>query len=322
MEKHSLHPTIGILYPGEMGARLGELLLAQGHRVVTTTEGRSRRTRRLSGHAGIESLDTLSQVAMVADVVISIVRPAAASEVASSFQQAVANRTDRVIYVEANAVSPMTVRAIADSFSHPNLHFVDAAIHGLAAQLPEGGMLYLSGTTGKEIRRLFSPALRVEILDAEPGSASGLKMLIGGLNKGLVSLFLEMTRLSCELGSLDKLLSVYRASYPGVMEIVDRLLPTFPLHAKRRAEEMQELQETMTQFGVDAWMTKGVREVITELAAQELEIVETLPATAAVESLVEQYHQQLVFQQDTSPHPFEPAFYEPAVDKVGSILRT
>src|SRR5438309_2316712 len=36
--------TIGILYPGEMGASLAALLRGRGHRVVTTLAGRGERT--------------------------------------------------------------------------------------------------------------------------------------------------------------------------------------------------------------------------------------------------------------------------------------
>ena len=36
--------TIGVLYPGEMGASLAALLRRRGHKVVTTLAGRGERT--------------------------------------------------------------------------------------------------------------------------------------------------------------------------------------------------------------------------------------------------------------------------------------
>jgi hypothetical protein len=55
-------PTVGILYPGEMGAALGRLLREDGVRVVTTLEGRSPRTRRLCAEAGLSVLGSLAEV--------------------------------------------------------------------------------------------------------------------------------------------------------------------------------------------------------------------------------------------------------------------
>ncbi|MFH1265942.1 MAG: 6-phosphogluconate dehydrogenase, partial [Planctomycetota bacterium] len=60
--------TVGVLYPGEMGSRLAEMLRTQGHRVISVVVGRSRRTRGLCREAGIETVDSLRELARLAEV--------------------------------------------------------------------------------------------------------------------------------------------------------------------------------------------------------------------------------------------------------------
>src|SRR5258708_6585627 len=79
-DTESLH-TIGILYPGEMGSCLGTLLVQEGWPVVTALEGRSPRTCRLGRDAGLKVLASQREVADRADIVFSVVPPAAAVSV-------------------------------------------------------------------------------------------------------------------------------------------------------------------------------------------------------------------------------------------------
>src|SRR5438094_147207 len=69
---------IGILYAGDLGFHLGKLLQENGHRVVTTVEGRSSRTKRRAGEAHFEIVASLADVLAQAEVVLSLVPPAAA----------------------------------------------------------------------------------------------------------------------------------------------------------------------------------------------------------------------------------------------------
>jgi hypothetical protein len=55
--------TIGILHPGEMGAVLGGLLRARGHRVLCAADGRSAKTRERAAAAGLEPVGSLAALA-------------------------------------------------------------------------------------------------------------------------------------------------------------------------------------------------------------------------------------------------------------------
>lgn len=255
-------PTIGILFPGEMGSTLGGLLLSRGVRVVTTLEGRSDRSARLCRAAGLEVLDSLREVVRHADVVVSVVTPAAATAVAQRVASELAKRHGRTLYVDINSVSPTTMEKVRSILDRPDLDLVDASIHGLASRLVGHGTLYLSGPAAAEVASLFGTPPRCVLLGNEVGRASLLKMLIGGVNKGLVALMLELSTVALLDGMLDEFWAVCRVSYPGVMEPFERLLPSYRQHAGRRGEEMAELEVTVSAAGRQPVMATAVRTLI------------------------------------------------------------
>src|SRR6185436_15732897 len=96
-------PTIGILFPGEMGSRLGRLFVTRGFRVVTTVQGRSPRTRDTCAEAGLDALEDLGEVVAASQVIISLVTPGAALEVASRCGDVAATLAHPPTYVDANS---------------------------------------------------------------------------------------------------------------------------------------------------------------------------------------------------------------------------
>lgn len=252
-------PTVGILFPGEMGSTLGRLLLTRGVRVVTTLEGRSDRSARLCHAAGMEVLDSVGEVVTHADIVVSVVTPAAAIAVAQRVAAELSMRLGRTLYVDMNSVSPVTLANVRSVLDRPNLEFVDASIHGVASRLIGDGTLYLSGPSAAEVATLFGSPPRTVLLGDEVGRASLLKMLIGGVNKGLVALLLELSDVALKERMLDEFWAICRTAYPGVMEPFERLLPTYPQHAERRGEEMAELELTVLAAGKQPIMATAVR---------------------------------------------------------------
>lgn len=232
--------TVGILYPGEMGTALGSLFAAAGFRVVTTVDGRSERTRGLARRAAFHTLPSLADVVHETDVLLSLVPPEAAIEVA---RQACLRGSCKpgAIYVDVNSVSPETALSVAEIVGRRGWRFIDAAIHGQSARLPQHGRMYLSGAGACELAELWHGLLNVQVLGDEPGRASALKMLMSGVSKGLVALFVEMALTADAAGLLDEFLENCGSFYPGVSDPVARMLPTYPRHAVRRAQEMREV---------------------------------------------------------------------------------
>ena len=100
--------TVTVLHPGEMGASIAAAAASAGHRVLWVDEGRSEETGSRARKAGLEASGSLGAALAASDVVISVCPPHVATDVACS----VAATGYAGLYVDANAVSPATTRAV------------------------------------------------------------------------------------------------------------------------------------------------------------------------------------------------------------------
>jgi 3-hydroxyisobutyrate dehydrogenase-like beta-hydroxyacid dehydrogenase len=261
--------TIGILYPGEMGSSFGKLLCEAGFRVITTVKGRSPRTHRLCHQGGLSVVGSLGEVLERSDVVISLVSPGAALSVARDVAANIDGSSRSMLYIDANSISPMAVAQISEVLYHAPVDFVDASIFGLASQLRQRGTLYLSGPHAKELSGQFEPIMRVKVVGDMPGRASAMKMIVSGIPKGLSALFIETMLFAQDMHLLNEAIEACDEIYPSIMEVIRRMLPTYPQHAGRRCEELQEVEETMLISGLTPRIVRAVREVTSALASAD-----------------------------------------------------
>lgn len=259
--------TAGMLYPGEMGASFAQLLLARGVRVVTTLQGRGERTARLARECRVSVLDSLEQVVRQSDLVFSFVSTSAATECADAYCALAHLSPPHALYVDGNSVGPETARALADKLSHAGRDFVDASVNGLAKTISTGGTLFLSGARSGEVAELVGVGMRVRLLGAEPGRASAMKMLLGGLSKGLCGLFLELASMAERRDMLPEMLDACATIYPGMAEVIERMLPTYARHAGRRAAELRELEQTAWNSGMQPCLIEALSDLHQQLAA-------------------------------------------------------
>ena len=124
-------------------------------------------------------------------------------------------------------------------------------MNGLAKNLTTTATLYLSGPRAPEVAALVEGGMRVRVLGERPGRASAMKMLLSGLSKGLCALFVETALVAERQGMLAEMTDAYGQIYPGVMAVVERMLPTYAQHAGRRAAEMAELEQTALAAGLE-----------------------------------------------------------------------
>ncbi len=260
----SPRPIFGILYPGEMGSAVGKALVEEGFSVITTTEGRSARTCRLCEEAGLAVVAGLPEVVQAADILVSLVSPSAAVTVAERVV-ACQRGPGPHLYAGFNSKSPSTARHIDALLAAAGIPFVDGAIHGLAGQLRAQGTLYLSGPSAAVVAAPFERVMRVKVLGDVPGRAAAFKMLMSGMSKGIIALFLEMTLAAQKTDFLGDLLAGYEDYYPGLMTVINRLLPTYRQHAARRGEELREMEQFLVELGQRPCAVRAARELIAEL---------------------------------------------------------
>jgi 3-hydroxyisobutyrate dehydrogenase-like beta-hydroxyacid dehydrogenase len=258
--------TVGILYCGEMGSTFGKLLRKGGLRVITTCQGRSRATEERARSAGIEILPRLDDVVAQSHFVFSIVLPSAAVDVARQYIGCHRMRPQDSIFVEANAIGLQTLEQIERLMAEQNIPLVDAAIHGVT-RLQDLGVLYISGPKAESVEAFFRGLLRVNCLGAQIGSASRMKLLMLVISNGLNALFLEAGALAERADMLESFLESCQQLYPGVTTIIERMLPTYPRHAARRAGDIREIEQLAHTLDLRVGMTHEAGELIQLIAS-------------------------------------------------------
>ena len=263
--------SAAVLYPGEMGCAVARVLVAAGWSVGTHLWGPSLVCRADAEAAGIADLASLDEAVGASELVVSLVPPAVALETAEAVAEAARRSGRRPLYLDANSVAPATVAAMAATVAGAGLDCVDGAFVGSAAELGGRTRLYLSGPRAGELAAALPDALHATALGVEPGAASAFKLAFAGFNKGLVALFVEVVAAGGVAGERDELLACLRAFYPGTVETLDRLLPSYPRHAARRADELDELARWLTSEGGDAAWAIAARDVLRRVAALGLD---------------------------------------------------
>lgn len=275
-------PTIAILYPGELGAALAAPLRSRGYRVVTTLGRRSDATARRAHDAGLQVLQSMGEVVRHSDVVISLVPPAAAEDLAQAWCDHAHLAPPAAIYADMNSIGPELARTIEEKVARTGHAYIDAAVNGLAKNLTTGGTLFLSGDRAAEVAALFTDGVRTKVLGNQVGQAKLMKMLLSGLSKGVCALFAELALVARNQDMLVEFDTAATQIYPGIMTLVDRMLPTYAQHAARRATETREVEETAHSAGVEPRVLAAVRELHERLADASF-----ADAAYTVESLVE-----------------------------------
>lgn len=264
--------SIGILSAGEMGYHWAKLLKSKGADVLTYLAGRSNVTRQRSENAGIKSVSSLTDLIIETDLVVSLVVPSAALPVAADIAQVLAKlRKKDFIFLDANAISPMTAHSIGENFSAFPEIFVDGCIIGSSAKLAQNTVVYVSGPRAERLDDLKYFGFSVRNLGADIGQASAFKIIYAGLTKGLQGLLVELLIGAKGLKILDQIIECYDERFPGLIQKVGRNIAALPIHAGRRSEEMEELHRTFQHYGFEPEMPMAAGRVLEKIATLNME---------------------------------------------------
>jgi hypothetical protein len=221
--------NVGLLHPGEMGTAVGAALAAAGHDVLWASEGRSDATHARA--VPFEDAGSVSDVVARCEVVFSVVPPHAALELARSLP------AFEGIYVDANAVSPETARAVGSAVAR----FVDGGIVGG----PPAPRLYLSGDEAAVVAALFDGSrIETEVV----ANASALKCAYAAWTKGTAALVLAIRDFARAEGVEDALVAEWARSQP---QLAERLTAAERSAAKKGWRWIGEMEEIASAFAAD-----------------------------------------------------------------------
>ena len=258
---------IGIMSIGEMGFHWAKLLKSHGVEVLTYDKDRGEVSRKRAENAGVTSLPSMTALVREAELIVSIVVPFAAKRVAVKVAKAAlkAGRQD-LLFLDANAISPMTADDITKTLVPAGVKFVDGCIIGAAAKMGKGTIVYVSGPDAARLRDLESFNIPIKVLGPSTNQASAFKVVYAGLTKGLQGLFCELLMGARHFGLLDEIRAQYEASFPGLLDKVSSSVVALRIHAARRAEEMDELKRTFSHHGMKSFMAPAVQKVLEAIA--------------------------------------------------------
>jgi len=259
---------IGIMSIGEMGFHWAKLLKSHGVEVLTYDKDRGEMSRKRGENAGAKSVPSMAELVQTAELIVSIVVPSAATRVAAKVAEAAAQtgRKD-LLFLDANAISPMTADEIAKTLTPAKVNFVDGCIIGSAAKMGKGTIVYVSGPDAARMQALESFNIPIKILGPNTNQASAFKVVYAGLTKGLQGLFSELLMGARCFGLLDEVRAQYEESFPGLLDKVSSSIIGLRIHAGRRAEEMDELKRTFNHHGLNSFMAPAAQKVLEAIAA-------------------------------------------------------
>ena len=269
-----------------MGSAIGARLRAGGMRVVAALDGRSERTRRLAAEGGVEDVATLEALVHEADVVLSVVPPGSALEVAEAI--AVAAGDARPLVADLNAISPTTVERIDAALAAHGLDAVDGSISGPPPHAPGTTRIYLSGPRAAEVAGLPLQGVELVVVGGEVGLASAVKMCTASVYKGRVALLAQALRTAQAYGVaghvLDDLVDTGLADRRRTGGTIGKA----SAKAWRYVPEMEEIAATQGGAGLAPELFLAISRVYAELAERALaEAPEDVPDEIALAEVLE-----------------------------------
>jgi hypothetical protein len=254
-------PVVGILHPGAMGAALGSALKPRAGAVIWADAGRTHATAKRAELADLIAVPDVAALARRCQLIISICPPHAALAVAE--QVAVGLREvaeeERPLYVDANAVSPATVRRIAGLLGDD--HVVDGAVIGPPAWESGTTVLWLAGRNAAPVAEVFAGSpFDARVLGTELGAASALKACFALQSKAVPALWLALAEAAEKAGVTSALRGELARTGTDLTEKLDSIAARIDSKAWRWAGEMDEAADTLAELGVPEGFSRAAAE--------------------------------------------------------------
>ena len=264
------YDTIGLVSPGDMGHGIGRALRAKGCRVLTDLSGRSERTEGLCRAAGLEDVGSLQALTAEADLILSVMPPAAAPGFAERTGEAMVAVGRFPPFADLNAIAPATAAAIGRAIEGVGSAYIDGGIIGRSPGKAAPPRIYVSGPQAQALEALTTETMRWRYIGPEAGRASTLKMLYAGLNKGTWALQATMAIAAERYGLYEAFMAEVEASHPQRAQDMAAWVGFLAADAERWHPEMAEIAETLAAVGAATGFHRGAEELFRHLARTPL----------------------------------------------------
>lgn len=242
----------GFIGFGEVSYTLSKILLSYGFEVLTSTEGRSKKTKELVKSLDLIVLDSFEEVAQESDILISANSPQSALAVALKY-----GSLTQGIFLDFNNISPNTAKQIENYLGDE--HFIDSTIMGRVSS--DELNLYFSGRRAEEFVSnmrdfiknnddVIDANVNIKVVSDEIGDVSKLKILRSSYTKGVSALLVETFETAEKLGLSDDLWEILALTENRDFETSAKSrISSSKKKSKRKYEELLEVLEFLD--GVD-----------------------------------------------------------------------
>ncbi|MBT5048362.1 MAG: NAD(P)-dependent oxidoreductase [Rhodospirillaceae bacterium] len=263
--------TIAILSPGNMGGAVGACLKKSGYDVLTCLAGRSDFTRRKAEEAGFRDVPDMVALVREADLILSILDPAKADEIAEAVAAAMKETGEESIFADCNATSPATAERLNAIIEGAGGRFVDVGIIGGAPTRRENYPQFCtSGPHASLLDELHDRGVRIERIGPDIGQGSAIKICNGAYNKGAFALYTSVMLAAEHYGCTEFLRERLPGSQAGTAEKLDGAILRLPSLSGRYIGEMEQVAETFAAIGLTPQIHQGAADLFRLLNASPL----------------------------------------------------
>jgi 3-hydroxyisobutyrate dehydrogenase-like beta-hydroxyacid dehydrogenase len=272
----STQPGIAVIGFGEAGGLIAAGLATQGFQVKTwdilfvKPEAHRLSGKELEAKASAAQVVPASSLGDAIEGAVAVFSAVTASESEHVAQKSAHHLKAPQIFIDINSVSPGTKQRNQKIVEVSGARYVDAAV--MAPVLPYGLAvpMLLGGAAASEVKALFEAAgMRMDVVAAEIGHASAIKMCRSVMIKGLEALTVESMYAARHYGVEDAVLASLHESFPSLgwnKDLPDYLISRVVVHGRRRAAEMREVAATISEAGIAPLMSSSIAERQDELA--------------------------------------------------------
>jgi 3-hydroxyisobutyrate dehydrogenase-like beta-hydroxyacid dehydrogenase len=185
-----------------------------------------------------------------ADIVMLTVTASSSLEAA---QSCLSGLRKGQLFLDMNSVSPKRKLETAALVAPSGAAYVDVAVMAPAAPYLHKVPCLIGGPGAAALApRAAALGMKMELVSAEVGQASAIKMFRSVVVKGLEALLVESMTASAEYGVEDRVLASLKETWPGIdwQKLSGYMIERVVSHGQRRAAEMREVSETLRSIGM------------------------------------------------------------------------
>jgi 3-hydroxyisobutyrate dehydrogenase-like beta-hydroxyacid dehydrogenase len=248
---------------GEAGQTISRGLRAEGpvdlccYDILFDDPADQGRLKKAAEALGVEPAANHADAVRGADIVFLAVTASSSLEAAKSCLPGLSSGQ---LFLDVNSVSPGRKIECAALVAATGASYVDVAVMAPVAPYLHKVPCLIGGPGAAELLpRARALGMKMEVVAADVGQASAIKMFRSIMIKGLEALIVESMTAASEYKVEKKVLASLAETFPSLdwEKLSGYMIERVVSHGKRRAAEMREVAATLKEIGIEPLMASA-----------------------------------------------------------------